>query len=436
MMWNFKHILSGLLVGMCGLAFVACEKTPIEHASGYNMFISFSAVLVDDAQNAPANSPAAGLQRVAPPSAAHAEDLRSLRVVIVSEDMDNNDNPTGNYTVEVNEIFMSAASLQSEDLTFPVRDGRKKTIYLLGNVDEVYTLKNAAGQTVNLGDAELYKPVDGVAPIEECRFTWESAEQPNWIPMTAVYEVSVPGKEHMTLRNGSYYYGISEPLYLIRAVTKFSFSYVNETTAGGAKTYYRLRSWGLSQVADGPSYLLAKVADDWTTSTQPATNYAALNLPYTPYWPRWLADEAKKCSQTGVNPSDYEWMTAYGLPQATHKDGVYTYRNHYSYNIMPSETPAGTPTPLKLTYYLPECKYIPSGSTQKYQLTFRFWEWIDLNHEDYGREVAYTVDLPNCQSLFRNTEVKVKVRISAQAVSLQTTVCPWTKHEIDIPAFE
>lgn len=433
---NYRHILSGLLVCLCGLLLVACEKPAVYRITpSDNVYLSFSPMLVDEAGSDGTSGP--GLRQMAPATAAQAEKLRSLRVVIVSEDRDDNGNLTGSHTVEVNEIYMSATTLQSDKMTFAVRDGRKKKIYLLGNVDGAHTIRNAAGEVVNLADPDLYKPTapGGIAPIEECRFTWQAAERPNWIPVTAAYELTIPEKEQLTLSDGAYYYGMEEPLYLVRAVTKFSFSYVNETAEIGAKTYMRLRAWGLSQVADGPSYLLAKVADDWAQSTQPATDYATMDLPYTPRWPRWLADEAENSAQPDASPDNYEWMTAYELPQADHKEATYTYdANDYTYNIMPAEGTAA-PIPLNTVYYLPESKYVPSGGDQEYQLEFRVLEWID--HNDNGREAVYTATLPNCRSLFRNTEIKLQVRFRGDAVVLETMVCPWAEHpDIIIPPFE
>lgn len=430
MKWNYRHILNGLMVCLCCLGLVSCEKQLLYRITpDDNVFLSFSPVLFAETGVPVMRSASSAAAAVS------AERLHSLRVVIVSEDMDKDGRLTGSHTVEVNEIYMSETALQAGAMTFAVRDGRKKKIYLLGNVDGVYTVRNAAGEAVNLGDPALYKPVaGGSAPIEDCRFTWEASEHPAWIPITAVYEVSIPEKDRLTLKDGAYYYGVDEPLYLVRSVVKFSFSYVNETAEIGAPTYLRLRAWGLSQVADGPSFLLAKVADNWADATQPQEDYDALNLPYTPYWPRWLADEAEKSAQPDASPDNYEWMTAYDLPQTTHKESLYTYDNLEAYNILPADGGAA-PGPLNTVYYLPESKYVPSGGEQKYQLQFRVLEWID--NPNNGREAVYTAELPNCRSLFRNTEIKLQVTFRGDAVALETVVCPWTLHDdIEIPPFE
>lgn len=442
---NYRHILSGLLAGLCCVWLVSCEKQAVYRITpSDNVYLSFSPVLVDEADGG--GTAGAGLRQVTPATEAQAEGLRSLRVVVVSADEDEDGNKTGTYTVESNEIFTSATTLQSGKLTIPIREAREKTLYLIGNVDDAHTITDKSGQEINLARSEWYIPgADGVAPIEESRFIWTPAEKPDWIPATAKYHIEVPEKESLTLHDGIYYYGLSEPLYLVRAVTKFSFEYVNETRAGGAPTYYRLKAWGLSQVADGPSYLLAHVADDWATSTRPSsdklTEYAA--LPYTPHWPRWLADEAEKTAKPETTPADYEWMTAYSLPQESHKDGLFPMydgsdeSNGLPYNIAPaSEQNPASPTPLKVSYYLPESRYVDGSSTQAYQIEFHFWEWQDQFAN--RREVTYKKPLPNCQSLFRNTEVRLKVRITAEGgVSLQATVCPWTEPApIDIPPFE
>ncbi len=419
----YKHSMAWLLV--CGLfVLTGCEKPePYRVVRNDALYLSLNAALPDEA-DVPAAK--AGDARYLA-----SDKIRSLRIVLVSQSDDN-----GSWTVEANECYTLAntGGYMPGDLIYAVSHTRHKRIYLFGNCEET-VLRNAAGDAVDLRtDYSVFVPdaATGRAPVEDFRFSCErgaghaTANRDAYVPMSAVYQIELPAKieDIPVVGNSSHVYTVPKPLYLIRAVTKFTAVYEN-ATADRAPVNIRVRGWTVSKVAKGSSYLLARVDDKWRETTKPAGDETD--------WQYWLAGEAAKTQDKGYR--SYEWMYAYDLPEPEHEDYVCAYDSTDYYNIYhDSKQVLSDIRPV----YLPESKNSVAAGTaagpQSYVLKIRTWEWED----DYrlGRAMTYTLTLPECQSLFRNTNVYLNVKFLGDAVSLQATVCPWERHEVDIPAFE
>lgn len=368
-----------------------------------------------------------------------SEKIRSLRIVLVSKANDND-----LWTVEANELYTleNTGGMMPSDLTYAISHTRHKRIYLFGNCEDM-ALLDGSGKAVDLKtDYSVFIPdASGVAPVDGFRFECRrgsgnaTASRDDYVPMSAVYNVELPAdiNEIPVVGNFSHVYTLPRPLYLIRAVTKFTASYWNKT-AERAPVHIQVRGWSVSKIASGTSYLLAAVQPDWARTTKPADGETE--------WQYWLAAEAAKTQKNDYRP--YEWMYAYDLPDdaAQHETYAcdYPYEGNSNYNIY-HDDPATALTKLP-PVYLPESKNLAEGESaygkQAYEVVLKTWEWEKEKDYGKGREMTYTVTLPECQSLFRNTDVRLNVTFLGDAVSLQVVVCPWEKQEkpIDIPAFE
>lgn len=397
-----------------------------------------------------------------------AEQIKTLRVVIVNLPIDSNGNPIEGEQeeVEVNQYFTSVTLDKLGRRVFTFKDilaDRQKRIYFIANCDATYAYPHIikSGDTkIDLDNQELYLTrEDGKVPIEECTFSTlpQSYEEhlKNYdyrIPITAVHTVAVPTiqyiRDHLTNIGPMLSYSLQEPLYLVRAVNKIDITMVNNVS--GRSTEVRLKSFTLSKVCNeentnngGKSYLFAKpdLDNDLFESYQPTTEeqdkpiYERANL--NPAWMRWLAAEAAKTQVPDNQHSNltYEWLTDYQLPIATNKEytRVYTDRDETWTWTSSTRRPESETTPLPPyptqwsipTVYIPETIYIPEESEkQTYELTCVFEQRFEGSEE--VRTISYTAELPRLESLFRNTHVKVNISVNDSAtVDLTLIVQPW-----------
>ncbi len=318
------------------------------------------------------------------------------------------------------------------------------------------------------------------------------------LPYVGVYEVDVPPraevlKEYGTLAPDTVAFIEPQfpvgPLYLVRAANRIRFEFVNDTSHADGQTEatvdpidIEVTGWTLSSTADR-AYLMPRLAkrtynngnngwdkdgwaNGWKNGQQQAlsvpgtyTDGSSKEVPVDDYyggaWMLWLKQEAEATQNTadsynGMGPNaEYEWLTGYEVP----KDVTYSTLEHFY------KDPVEIPAPAKRedgTYgttsvqvpkdgevngayedavYFAESKYYPPGSSdrQKYSLTVTVH-----NKADGQAEKTYTCEeLPNSLSLFRNTDLLVRVyfrKLRTDGLEMSVDVVPYGVCELD-PVF-
>lgn len=395
-----------------------------------------------------------------------AEEIRELRVVVVSLAEDSNGYPVAEElpVVEFNKVISSPIINNKgnyEVLTEEIIPDRKKKLYILANCERsksgYLNIRNAAGTALDLNDDAIYLPTgsNGAAPIEEAIFAspsgkYGAAYLPGssaasitdyHVPITAIHELTVPTMNEMkqVIEGPDLIYKLKQPLYIVRAVNKIDITVSNETgirnsTGDGfiiRPLDLRLKSFSISKISTGAqSHLFAHLDknDELFNEFQPLPGellkpiYEREDL--NPAWMRWLKDEADK-SQSNSYKDSYRWLTSYWLPEPS----VHEESRDFEFDMTDSPwLPSSKADPSMLSYsmppvYFPESLYIPDdGSEQQYMLNCTFGQ----RDGDKESDVTYSAVLPNLKSLFRNTHVKVSLTFTESAnVELDLVVLPW-----------
>lgn len=388
---------------------------------------------------------------------------------------------------------MGAAAKQ---LKFPdIAADRKKRIYLFINCEDI-DFKLSDGTTCRLsgtGAAEklfgigTHQPdaagtehpyLTGRLPIDDCTFGWNETS-PQSMPYVGVHEIDVPPSSEVLgilnpdspFREPVYSVG---PLYLARVGNRIRFVFKNDTAhADGADATpiapidIDVLGWTLSSTA-GSSYLMPHLTDDWrrgiggptgeltlkgtgfTTDGDPETHPAAEY--YGGEWMLWLKQEAEKTQQIGdydgtLQPDpQYEWLTGYEMPDGVvHSELNHTYPDGGIHLPAPTaadsykETSVSVPEEGGNAVCFAESRYSPDESTgrQTYRLSLTIRQ-TNTDGDKTPREQTYTCEaLPNCLSLFRNTDLLVTVtfrRLRTDGLRMAVDVVPYGSVELD-PVF-
>lgn len=269
-----------------------------------------------------------------------------------------------------------------------------KTLYMIANEEgmagtDIEFIRSAARGAQGLG------PRLEAVEFAGFRSDW-------YMPYCAKYE--------LTLGKGSENY---RALYLVPAATKFSFRFFNYRSEK-----VKVKTLTLDAIADR-SYMLADVGPTDYWKTLPSETDAR-------YWIDWLAYVAEASWATdGDHPENvkfnekYGWISDYALPgTAAHSPVVVSGIP----DINPIATDATQPSFTQLVY-LPESFHSEDGLTQRYTLRF------DIE----GGESLQTVEfpLPNVKALFRDTHVKVDIRMKGLKIEVDADVDPWDEDELN-----
>lgn len=362
-----------------------------------------------------------------------AERIRSLRVVLV--DLGISYDETGEKVdpvVEYNRV-MNNVSVSDKDgvvsLKFPkIRADRKKKVYLLINAEQSYLDLKWNGQKVDLNQAEWYLPgTDGKVPIEYATFLSpkgshskndiDDATAELLVPMTAFHSFSIPDIktiENLYPLQTNMVYAVPDELYVVRAINKITFDFVNatkDTAAGNDGIELLVKEWSISSINTGASYLFAHPGKNGTLFDNDTNknNHNAL-------WMQWLEKEAGRSQSDGYEP---QWLTEYDMP-ADAKHGEYSFapadpQKNEGY-ILPKPT---VDKNTEVTFstendpvYFAESRSVASGP-QQYELAFTV---MQKENGEWNNEYTYRATSSpsewadfNLQSLFRSTYVKVTV---------------------------
>lgn len=371
--------------------------------------------------------------------------IRQMLVVIVSEEPDS---PAGNvasdgtkWVVEHNSPIENASIglPLAEEYTFKVRPGCRKRIYLIANYKD---LKDADGNLLDFHDQAFIpqESMDGKAPVDEYVFsvsrTDEGGSQSgcyvydpdlNGIPMTAVYEVTIPDRQVLQTDE----YMLDKTLFVVRAATKFSFRFENRS----AKRNISVNSIKMERVIADRMYLMPHVNKHpesrryWVAGKEEGKDYSPYLLGKEETevtgrdWIDWMVDEAAK-----TETDRYQWLTDYDIPPSVSEEEAVTHTFVPSLGIS-GDAPCDVPDAI----YLPESKTQKSPADtlglQEYKVTITTQEdFLDSNGERVStKECIYTSVLPRLASLFRNTHAQITVSFNDYTLDWEVCVLPYSE---------
>lgn len=449
-----RHIISAclLLCGLLGLASCVGESLePLHEEEDDDIYLTFHTAVAGASTRADGGTEADDV-------------IHRLLVVIVSKE------DTG-WMVERSRPIIPNASIGIplyNEYTFKVKSGRKKRIYLIANYEG---LKDAEGAPLDFGsDSFLPKTEDGKAPIEKFVFALNSgygySTKDYGIPMTAMYEITVPDKEELATDK----YTLKEKLYVVRAATKYSFSFANTS----ANRNIKVTSAVIKNVITDRMYLMPHVNKEtaetdgkgkyWVVSRDdssgdPSKRYLSAQTEADSWftgreWIDWLAAEAERTNGEAALPdASEEWLTDYEVPppstpeggEETPGNGTAPFEMEFTAPVeVPANTTEGNPVAASRYFYLPESRSQKDKADvlklQEYTLTIHTKETFEGDGKTAengaasgGNEVtrSYTATLPHLGSLFRNTHVKVNITFNDYTINWQVDVEPYWEVKLE-----
>ena len=389
-----------------------------------------------------------------------------------------------NYRISEDMAGGKVLDVARKQLKFPnIEANRKKRIYIFINCENInFTLRG--GGTCKLTDpdapeklfgagephpenvfkAEAEHPYQtGRLPIDDCTYSFNDTEK-DGLPYVGVYEVDVPSASYVlktyTADTGAAFIEplfTVGPLYLVRAANRIRFEYINDTSHADWDAPdevidpidIEVLGWTLSSTADR-AYLMPHLTENWRTGLkgEVATTLVPPDLVdeegkivvsaqdyYGGAWMLWLKQEAYNTQNTDTyNGTNYKWLTGYSVPKDTqHKDTTYVYEKAI---IVERNTSVLVPAMnSENAVYFAESKYLPNGDKQKYSLSVRVRQ---INTGRTEEVKTYTCEeLPNSLSLFRNTDLLVRVRfrkLRTDGLDMAVDVVPYGVYELN-PVF-
>lgn len=414
-----RHIIIGIGLLLCGLlGFVACTNEtpefPREEDDGNHIFLTFQATLAGA-------STRAGEEPVAD------DRVKTLRIVIVSQGKEEGTENAA-WVVEHNKT-VSWGSQLSNKYTFEVAPDSRKRIYLIANEsnDNENSLVGADGKPLDFTDKQFIPDDTGRVPVDNYVFdvsTLNYSYTPSALPMTALYEIDVPPLNKFP--DGKLTY--PDPLYLVRAATKFSFKFTNQSK----KRNITVTGIDINGVITDQMYLMPHVNkkdDKYWVVEETETNG---NVTYTPLdlekdWIDWMGYEAN-ASQSGT---DNKWLTDYKVPTSATTETV-----KVTTSLKMQAATDAQPSPsveASNAIYLPESKTVKGESNplelQEYSITV-YTEEQTVGGTEKEVKTYPSKTLPHLASLFRNTHVVVGFIFTEDADELVVDVIPFTPVEL------
>lgn len=379
---------------------------------------------------------------------------------------------------------MDAAGKQ---LKFPnIEADRKKRIYIFINCEDIeFTLKDGVTKcslndggaietlfgagSIPSGGVEAEHPYQtGRLPIDDCTYSFEDTKGTDekdyaGLPYVGVYEVDVPSASYVLEKYDPDPDAVFTeplfpvgPLYLVRAANRIRFEYINDTAhADGDEPDetpidpidIEVLGWTLSETADR-AYLMphfvnwrqglkgevATTLDPPDLVDEERKTVVSANNYYGGAWMLWLKQEADATQNTDTyNGTKYEWLTGYSVPEdVTYEPLTCNYASAITVN---KNTTVPVPEDGENAVYFAESKYPPNGDKQKYSLSVRVRQ-INTGREEEVK--TYTCEeLPNSSSLFRNTDLLVRVRfrkLRTDGLEMAVDVVPYGSIDLE-PVF-
>lgn len=453
---RMKYVFAALATALAGLCCTSCTSDlASDDFAGANgqVFLSMSVKMPSFADQTRAGEPLT------------AEQIRDLRIVVVSLPVDSSGRTLQeSAVVEANTTVGVSFNREgiSEHLFGNIIPDREKKIYFIANCEKrnspYLELRTPQGTPLDLNDDSIYLPAaGGPAPIDNCIFTAPTGRYGQTytatqgtiadyhIPVTAVHSITMPPiadlKKVAEATPYGLIYKVRDPLYLVRAVNKIDLTLENNTgtveQTGDhpiAPADVQLRSVTISKIGEGTTYLFAhldtddRLFDNFRPTADELAKPFYERSDFNPAWMRWLANEAALTQDD--NYRYYEWLKSYELPAATaHRDWIFDFDGNWTSSTRAADRTLPT-TWTAPTFYFPESKFTDDKGEQQYKLRFEF----DMRRPDPDDQSQMKIEsctfeavMPNLESLFRNTHVKVRFSVTDNAdVRLILTVLPWT----------
>lgn len=415
-----RHIIIGICLLLCGLSgFVACTDESPELPSkeeGTPIYLTFQ---VDVA--------GASTRGGAP---VEDDRVESLRIVIVSKGAGEGagSNPAGAmWEVEHNTLVSSVGLQRPLEYTFKVAADSRKKIYLIANENG---LTDAGGTPLDFTDERFIPDATGKAPVDDYVFDVSKQEYtPSALPMTALYEIEVPPLEE--IENGGFAW--PNPLYLVRAATKFSFEFTNRST----RKSVTVTDIDINQVITDRMYLMPHVNKNsenkyWVVEETKTDDNVTYTKKVVDDWVEWMGVEAQKSQED----SDNEWLTDYEVPTSTPRTATVPFTSLSMQAAIGTEPYPSAEAPDAI--YLPESKTVKAESDpslkdlqlQEYSITVHTKEQATGGTEE--KEKTYPPQtLPHLASLFRNTHVVVGIVFTDHDIECEVDVIPYSEVILD-----
>lgn len=354
------------------------------------------------------------------------EKMKTLRMIILHED----------GTVEHNEFMDFSSPLEKYEKWIAVKRNETKKIYLIAN-------EGSLGGNVDLNDlgTDPAGKLEGITfnVIPDSPTGNPASITEHGIPMSACYSLEVGNESR-----------IEKTFWLVRAMTKFTFSFINERADGPIT----IKDMKVSSFTD-EMYLMPQLYNNEGTAV-PSEKFTVLNNTKTTivgegdkayekiepvykenddyngtystaesstFWIDWLK-QAVDWSQTGEYPADeIGWIHQYNVPKnASHnydKTGI---------EIKPTDdfqvelSAEGRQYPQ--AFYRSESANNPTADTQHYQIDYLEITWGEKQETKYWENTP-VLNLTNVRYLFRHTHVKVNVKFSQTDVVIFARIHPW-----------
>lgn len=360
------------------------------------------------------------------------EMIRSLRIIMLNDDK-----------VELNELIRFDGTEENEDMfigsgaqasnftyifTRPTIVGEKK-FFLIANEESV-------GQISYQASANIPADIQKIVSLKDLLNSYPSdseetksfADVINSVIFKPNYQPD--DKNYIYLPYASYYEGfeirqnasgkgtyadyIEQPMYLVPVATKMEIQFAN----------YRKSDVVIDEVKfskmNQTSFLMAHL-------DSPHLNYGEGN---SVYWIDWL----KMVSDGSWNNTDYEdnvnyneagWITGYSvpIPGASDLKEIEIIKPTDEFNVPMNESKVQAGYNYLGQYYFGESRNLTNGVTEEQSYSFTF-KMHDSN--TVGEYQTFTNSkLPNLQSLFRNTYVRINVQLYTGEANIYAEVMDW-----------
>lgn len=334
------------------------------------------------------------------------EAMHSLRVVILHED----------GSVEHNFHVDNLNGIYEYTRLFQVTRNETKKIYLIANEASI-------GSDLNwdhLGE----NGTPASQTLESC--TFDATPDPETgnpqfsagIPMSACYHLAVGNETR-----------IEQTFYVVRAATKFTFSFEN-----GRTDNVTVKNMTVSAFAD-KSYLMPRLHDesDNTISSEKFTvnNTGMYDASSNRFWIDWLKNAAAESEKGVLSPDKIGWISQYKIPDgASYENNDITIGsaedNHIT--LHPGDT-----YEYPRAFYRCESSYmLTEDATEQYykidrltvkassEETDREWVW-----QSSDTDSKLKLKLSQVKYLFRNTHVRINVVFGMKETVIFARVYPW-----------
>lgn len=434
----FKNITSLSVLFLSLFCIVSCSKDEYKAAS----------------DNTGGNEKVLMVLRISPINASDAlaevtEKIQTLRIIIIGQEYDAQNQPTKKYVVECNRLInlgtSVTASQYSSHFTWPTKPGAKK-IYLIANEASVKNLSyqkptsgnlpkdlptnlsdllnsygskedsddSGSGTALNSDGDEFEQVINSVY--------FEPTYTPNdknevFLPYVSFYDGVEAVKEQTT----------NVEMFLVPVATKFVYEFYNNRD-----NPVEVRTIDVTQT-DSHNFLTAHI-----DKSEQTKQFEGNDL----YWIDWLAKVAEESQKHqdfdgNVNFNEkYGWISNYSIPTASGKTTAHMIGDMSPLPRVPGKQRGadGADVSGRLTvgpFYYPESRNFYNAdkkeneSNQIYCLTL---DLFDVKTET--SPVFENIPISNLQALFRNTCVIIRVTMGQGNVDVYAEMMPWNVNKV------